>query len=65
MLTIDENGNALTITQDECTMPDSYSFECINDFVHNPNTNFEDLQSLALGMAAHIESMRKNNCLKE
>ena len=65
MLTIDENGNALTVTQDGCTMPADYSFSCINDFVHHPNTHFEDLQHLALGMAAHIESISKNNCAKE
>ncbi len=59
MLTIDQNGSALTVTQEGVTMPANYSFKCINDFVHARDTDFEDLQHLALGMAAYIEQLEK------
>jgi len=57
--TYDENNNPLTVTQDGITMPENYSFACINDFVHAHDTHFEDLQSLCLGMACEIERLNK------
>ena len=58
-LTLDESGKALTETQDDVTMPVDYTFECINDFVHSPETHFEEIQALALGMASHIAKIEK------
>lgn len=57
MLTLDQDGSALTITQEGITMPANYSFKCINDFVHAHDTDFESLQYLALGMATYIEDL--------
>lgn len=57
MLTLDQDGSALTVTQEGITMPANYSFACINDFVHAHDTDFEDLQCLALGMATYIEQL--------
>lgn len=58
MLTIDnKTGSALTLTVSGCTVPASYTFSCVNDFVHSNETHFEDLQCLALGMASHIEKL--------
>ena len=58
-ITINENGLVLTETIEGITIPENYSFECINDFVHRYDTNFEDLQSLCLGMACEIERLNK------
>ena len=60
MLTLDQDGSALTVTQEGVTMPANYSFKCINDFVHAHDTDFESLQYLALGMAAYIEQQELN-----
>jgi hypothetical protein len=57
--TYDENNNPLTVTQDGITMPQNYSFACINDFVHAHGTDFEALQCLCLGMACEIERLSK------
>jgi hypothetical protein len=58
-ITINENGFVLTETIEGITMPENYSFECINDFVHRHDTHFEDLQSLCLAMACEIERLKK------
>jgi hypothetical protein len=58
-LTLDENGTALTETIDGVTMPADYSFANVNDFVHSIETQYEDLESLCLGMANHIETLNK------
>lgn len=60
MLTLDQEGSALTVTQEGVTMPANYSFKCINDFVHAHDTDFESLQYLALEMAAYIEQQELN-----
>lgn len=59
--TFDENGKALTVHYEEhnVTYPADYSFATINDYVHNQDTNFEDLVYLCLGMACHIEKISK------
>ena len=57
MTTYDESGRALTETQGDVTMPADYSFDCVNDYVHCHDTNYEDLQCLALGMATRIEKL--------
>ena len=58
-LTINESGKAISETQDGVTMPVDYSFECVNDFVHSPETQYEELQWLALGMASENDKLRK------
>lgn len=54
-----ETGKALTETVDDVTFPADYSFATVNDYVHSTGTNFEDLQSLCLGMATHIEKYER------
>ena len=56
-LTINENGKAITETIDGVQMPTDYSFETVNDFVHNAEVHFEELQSLCLGMADRIDRL--------
>ena len=55
--TLNEKGLVLTQTIEGVTMPVDYSFSNINDFVHNVETHYEDLVSLSLGMANHIEEL--------
>jgi len=57
--TYNQDGRALTVSQDGITMPADYSFSCINDFVHGHDVHFEDLQALCLGMACEIERLNK------
>ena len=61
-LTINESGKAITETQEGVTVPVDYSFECVNDFVHSHETQYEELQCLALGMANYIERLEKTKC---
>lgn len=61
MLTINEEGKALTEMQDGVTMPVDYSFATVNDFVHGRGTQFEDMQGLCLGMASEIERIGSRN----
>lgn len=58
--TYDQNGKALVETQGDVNMPADYSFECVNDFIHNPNVIFEELQYLCLGLATELEKARGN-----
>ena len=58
-LTLDETGRVLTETIDGVTMPVDYTFKCVNDFVHLPETQFEELQGLALGMVSHIAKLEE------
>jgi len=57
--TLTETGNVLTETQEGITMPADYSFATVNDYVHGIDVHFEDLQALCLGMAGHIEKLRR------
>ena len=57
--TFNENGIALTETKEDATMPVDYSFECINDYVHSKDAQYEDLQCLCLVMAEYIEKLEK------
>jgi hypothetical protein len=57
--TMTETGNVLTETQEGITMPADYSFATVNDFVHGLDVHYEDLQSLCLGMADHIDKLRR------
>jgi hypothetical protein len=58
-VTLDEDGNALTETQEGITMPANYSFKTVNDFVHSRDVQYEDLECLCLGMANHIDDLNK------
>jgi len=57
-LTLTESGKALTETQDGITMPADYSFDTVNNYVHGIDVHFEDLVSLCLAMANHIDKMQ-------
>lgn len=57
--TLAENGKVLTETQEGITMPADYSFATVNDYVHGMEVHFEDLQALCLGMADHIDKLRR------
>lgn len=56
--TLDETGKPLTITQEGVTQPADYTFDNVNEFVHAIDTQYEDLESLCLGMAVHIEKLQ-------
>lgn len=57
--TMTETGKVLTETQQGITMPADYRFSTVNDYVHGVDVNFEDLQALCLGMAGHIDKLRR------
>jgi len=57
--TITEAGKVLTETQHGITMPGDYSFDTVNDFVHGIHVQYEDLEALCLGMASHIDKLRR------
>jgi hypothetical protein len=57
--TINQDGKALTETQQGVTMPVDYSFGTVNDFVHSSEVQYEDLECLCLGMANHIDELKK------
>jgi hypothetical protein len=58
-VTLNEDGKILTETVEGVTMPFDYSFSNVNDFVHGIETQYEDLESLCLGMSSHIEKLQK------
>lgn len=57
--TITETGKVLTETEQGITMPADYSFDTVNSFVHGIDVHFEDLVNLCLGMATHIDKMKR------
>lgn len=59
LVTYDETGKALVETVCDINQPAGYRFENVNDFVHSHDVTFEELQSLCLGMAAHIEKLER------
>lgn len=64
--TLDENGVALTETQEGVTMPVDCSFAKVNDWIHGLDVQYEELQALCLGMAAENDRLRsklKNHVL--
>lgn len=58
-LTVTQDGQALTETVEGITMPADYSFATVNDYIHGIDVNFEELQALCLGMADHIDKLRR------
>jgi len=57
--TLTETGTVLTETQQGITMPADYSFATVNDYIHGPDVAYEDLEALCLGMADHIDKLRR------
>lgn len=57
--TLTETGKILTETQEGITMPADYSFATVNDYIHGPDVVYEELEALCLGMAAHIDKLRR------
>lgn len=57
--TLDAGGRVLTVEQEGVSMPADYSFQCVNDYVHDTGRHFEELQCLALGMACEAERLRE------
>lgn len=39
--------------------PKDFTFCQVNEFVHNPNVYFEDMQGVCLDMADHIDRLRE------
>ena len=60
-LTITQDGRVLTETIDGVTMPADYSFATVNDYVHSPDRNYEELECLCLGMASHMDKLVAGN----
>lgn len=55
---------ALTPDKDSSTMPAELSFQCVNEFVHSIDTQFEELQALCLGLASELEKSKQDeDCL--
>jgi hypothetical protein len=57
--TLSETGKILTETQHGITLPADYSFATVNDYVHSMGVTFEELEALCLGMASHIDKLRR------
>lgn len=58
-VTLNNEGKALTETIQGVTMPVDYSFSTVNDFVHSPQTQYEDLEGLCLAMSSHLAEKAK------
>ncbi len=58
-LIINEKGSPILEEQDGIKLPADYSFDCINNYVNCESPQYEDLQSLALGMSSHIAALRE------
>lgn len=56
--TYDNNGKAMIETCEGIEMPADYSFSTVNDYVHTPGRQYEELEALCLGMACEIERLR-------
>lgn len=65
VLIMSESGMPILQTMSGVTMPADYSFECINNFVHCENPDYEDLQNLALGMSEHIGQLKAQIAAQE
>lgn len=57
VLIMSESGMPILETMSGVTTPADYSFECINNYVHCENPDYEDLKNLALGMSSHIDKL--------
>lgn len=60
VVTYDESGKALVETYDgDINQPADYSFATVNDFVCRSECTYEELESLCLGMAVHIDKLER------
>ena len=57
VLVIDAAGNPVLETCGSVKAPANYSFECVSNFVHCEDPQYEELQYLALGMATRIAQL--------
>ena len=57
VLVIDAAGNPVLETCGSVKAPANYSFECVNNFVHCEDPQYEELQYLALGMVTRIAQL--------
>ena len=57
VLVIDAAGNPVLETCGSVKAPANYSFECVNNFVHCEDPQYEELQYLSLGMATRIAQL--------
>ena len=53
-----ENNRVITEKIEGVTQPANYSFACVNDFVNNSNTQFDELQCLCLALASELEEIK-------
>lgn len=58
-LILNEQGKPVIETNGSVKAPANYSFECVNNFVHCEDPQYEELQYLALGMSNHIEQLEQ------
>lgn len=58
--TINEQGIVLIEHHDGFDWPGDLSFKTVNDFVHGPDRQYEELQYLCLGLAIELEKLNKN-----
>lgn len=56
--TYDNEGKAITEECEGIVMPADYSFKTVNDYVHQMGRTYEELESLCLGMACEIDTLR-------
>jgi len=57
-VTLSEAGAVLIEHHDGFDWPGELTFACVNDYVHDANRHFEELQYLALGMIGDLEKER-------
>ncbi len=57
-VTLSESGSVLTEHHDGFDYPGELTFNCVNNFVHDADRHFEELQYLALGMIGELEEER-------
>lgn len=63
--TFDNDGKALTETTEGITMPADLSFATVNDYVHTPGRQYEELEALCLGMACEIDRLKRPRISEE
>lgn len=57
-LTIDQDGKLLTEEAYGISMPAQYTFECVNNYIHDRGRSFEELESLCLGLVTEFEKLK-------
>jgi len=57
-ITIKESGELITSHYDGFDWPGQLTFESVNDFVHDSNREYEEIQYLCLGLASKLDAIR-------